>query len=436
MISHRIVKAPHCGWPRQAAGDIVRDMRSPFANDRLAILTHTDAGEEIPFGDPSVTDAERAAAGRETLAHRRQELLGSNRRRASGQYTAPGVPDGEETVRVWCPRDPAGLRDRLGGEELAVWADGDILHVLWQGDADEVQLIAGVQPRLWPVQGAAGLWEASLRIRRLDEAVITIAVAPGGQPVTRPLVWRGSRAPAGPPRADPLTGLVEDHTLDSAALGAARGVTVYRPPGTEGQVLPGCVLADGQSVPSFAGVLEPAILAGAVPPAVLVGIHHDAGRRAQEYIRGYNRRRFAAHLGFVTGEVIPWAASRFGARELPWVAAGYSNGAAWAIGAAQRRPDVFTAVAAFSAGVVPRQIAGPARTARVRHYLAAGTLEAGFSGSTRRWAGRLRRAGLPCHHQEWVGGHDAYWWEQQLPGALAWLLDDSASGVVRTGPQS
>jgi hypothetical protein len=24
--------------------------------------------------------------------------------------------------------------------------------------------------------------------------------------------------------------------------------------------------------------------------------------------------------------------------------------------------------------------------------------------------------------QEWVGGHDNYWWDQQLPVTLAWLL--------------
>jgi enterochelin esterase-like enzyme len=59
---------------------------------------------------------------------------------------------------------------------------------------------------------------------------------------------------------------------------------------------------------------------------------------------------------------------------------------------------------------------------RVRHYLAAGTLEAGFRRSTWQWAERLQRARLPCRHQEWVGGHDHLWWEQQLPPALAWLL--------------
>jgi enterochelin esterase-like enzyme len=58
----------------------------------------------------------------------------------------------------------------------------------------------------------------------------------------------------------------------------------------------------------------------------------------------------------------------------------------------------------------------------VRHYLAAGTLEEGFRRSTLEWATRLRRAGVPCSHHEWPGGHDPFWWERTLPDALAWLL--------------
>ncbi len=67
-----------------------------------------------------------------------------------------------------------------------------------------------------------------MRIRRPEEAVITIAVAPrlegddhGGQ-VTDTLVWRGPRAPAGLPYADRLEGAVEDHALDSRALHPAQ----------------------------------------------------------------------------------------------------------------------------------------------------------------------------------------------------------------------
>jgi len=407
-------------------------MRGRPARDRLAVWTYTEHGEEIPCGDPSVSDAERAAAGRETLAEREQAVLPGNRSRAAAQYPA-GLPDGEDMARVWVRRDPAALSARLGETPLTAWAEGDVLHVLWRGTADEVMLGAGVQPRLWPVEGAAGLWEASLRISRLDEAVISIVAMPrragSDQPGRMPdqLVWRGPRAAALPSVEQPA-GQLDEHTLDSAALRGPRQVTVYRPPGAAGP-LPGCILADGQSALGFAQVLEPAILAGEVPPILLVGVHNAADpgrpwpdRRGQEYLPGHSRPRFNAHLDFVTGEVIPWAARHLRAAGGPWISAGFSNGGVWAIAAAQRRPDVFTAVAAFSAGVVPRQIAGRARAARVRHYLAAGTLESGFRSATRQWAERLQRAGLPCRYQEWIGGHDGFWWDQQLPAALAWLL--------------
>ena len=119
-------------------------MRAMPCRDRLAVWTFEEAGEEIPNGDPSVTDAERAAAGRETLAERFAAVLPGNRGRAAERYTAGGLPDGEDVARVWQPRDPAELRARLTEPPLAIWSSGDVLHVLWQGDADEVQLYGGV----------------------------------------------------------------------------------------------------------------------------------------------------------------------------------------------------------------------------------------------------------------------------------------------------
>ena len=423
------------GWALVGAGQArLRGMNGRPDRDRLAVRTYDDHGEEIPFGDPSVTDEQRATAGRETIAGRWQVLLPANRRRAAERQAAGGLPEDLDMVRVWRPRDPAALRARLGDGSLAVWSEDDVLHVLWRGHAESVQLGSGIQPRLWPVEGAGDMWEASLRIRRLDEAVISIIVMPdlaGGDrhgAIPDQLVWRGPRAPAALPATERLGGTMEEHTLDAVAFGAPRAVTVYRPPGDAGP-LPGCVLADGESARSFAHTLEPAILAGDVPPVLLVGVHSAAepgrpwpDRRGQEYLPGHGRQRFNAHLQFVTSEVIPWAASHLGAADGPWTAAGFSNGGAWAIAAGQRRPDVFATVAAFSAGVVPQRITSRSRAARVRHYLAAGTLEAGFRRSTSQWAERLQRAGLPCRYQEWVGGHDHLWWDQQLPPALAWLL--------------
>jgi hypothetical protein len=68
----------------------------PARPGSLAVWTYVEHGEEIPCGDPSVTDAERTAAGRETLAGRWQALLPGNRSRAAAQYPA-GLP----AARTW-----------------------------------------------------------------------------------------------------------------------------------------------------------------------------------------------------------------------------------------------------------------------------------------------------------------------------------------------
>jgi len=408
--------------------------------DRLGVWEWEKHGERVAAAkDWFVTDAERAAAGRETVTDRFLALLPANRERAARQYADGGLPDGEDLLRVWCPRDIPALEARAGDKTVTAWAEQDVLHVLWRGEATMATLASGIQLPLWPVDGAAGLWEASVRVRRLDEAVITLMVAVIGDGDTmlghvagEPFVFRGPRAPA-TVAADPLAGEVQEHVLESAALGTARGVTVYLPPGAgDGAPLPGCVLADGQAVPSFAPGLEAAILAGTTPPVILVGVHNVSGRdparrpkadlRSLEYLPMRRSRRFASHLSFVTGEVIPWAVGRYPVAPRPWLAAGFSNGAAWAIAAGQRRPDLFSGVAALSVGVVPHRVARA--SLQVRHYLAAGTLETGFRSGTAEWAARLERAGMAHAHREWAGGHDSWWWHQQLPVALGWLLGD------------
>jgi enterochelin esterase-like enzyme len=417
--------------------------------DSYAVATMTVAGEEIPFSDPYVTDAERAAAGRETVAERARALLAANRERAARGYASGGLPDGEDMQRVWRARDPADLRARLGRERFVAWAEDDVLHVLWQaaddgGGGRTVTLGGGLSGLMWPVDGADGLFELSRRVRRLDEAVLTLFVVaigdeelPFGRPVTGQLTWRGPRAPAtGVPADGPdartLAGQIREHTIQSAALRDERQVTVYIPPARSGTgPLPGCVLADGQATRGFAEGLEAAIASGAAPPVILVGVH-SAGLniggdpaerrdlRSQEYLPRHKPRRFAAHLSFVTSEVIPWAAAEFGVAAGPWISAGFSNGAAWATGAALRRSDLFGGVVALSLGMAPKRI--PVAARYVRQFVAAGTLEPNFRRATGEYAQRLRLAGVPFTHHEWVGGHDQFWWRHTLPGALAWLL--------------
>src|SRR5215475_11708971 len=239
-------------------------MRRMTDADPFAVRTRTSAGEEIAFSDPRVSDAQRAAAGRETVAERMRALLPENRRRAAAAYAAGGLPDGQEMQRVWQPRKAAELRERLGESRCVLWASGDVLHVLWRGEAEQVLLAGALHAPMWPVKGTQGLWEASLRMRRLDEAVVTVmmiglgpADLPFGVPVTDTVTWHGPRAPEVREVEGPLAGQLREHVLESAVLRGPRTVSVYLPPaGSFTGTLPGCALADGEAVADFARVLE------------------------------------------------------------------------------------------------------------------------------------------------------------------------------------
>jgi enterochelin esterase-like enzyme len=339
------------------------------------------------------------------------------------------LPEGVELARVWRRREPDELRGRLSEGPLVVWGEDDVLHVLWQGP--KARLVAGVQLPMWPVEGADDLWELSVRIRRLDAAVIGVVALPvdgaGGQPVER--IWHGPRAQPAPPAAEPLAGSLTERTVDSENLGGPRDITVYRPPGPPGP-MPLCLLADGQVVPEHARILEPAITSGALPPVMLVGLHSDTTSghypdgRSREYLPEIDPPRFDAHLDFAVAEILPAFPEATHV-----ITAGFSNGASFALAAADRRPDLITAALALSPNLPPPQLDTGVRIPR---YVAAGTLEGspGFRECARLLAAAMAGAGIRHRHEEWIGGHDPYWWRVHLVAGLTWLVRDALpSGI-------
>ncbi|MGW3347694.1 alpha/beta hydrolase [Nonomuraea rubra] len=382
-------------------------------------------GEEFAYGDFGVSDEERAAAGRETMAQRQRSLLARNRRRARRRYGKP-LPEGLECARVWRRRDPDELRRRLAGGPLAVWNEDDVLHVLWRGD--EPRLSAGVQLPMWQVRGADDLWELSVRIRRLDEAVVSVIAVTADRLRERPVerVWRGPRAAPEPPVARSLAGTVTERGVDSRHLEHPRTVTVYRPPGPPAP-MPLCLLADGQCVPEFAPYVEGAVTAGTLPPILVAGLHSDdtpgpyPDGRTRDYLPDIDPPRFAAHLAFAMEEVLP------GFPEATHViSAGFSNGASFALGAADRRPDRIAAAVALSPNLPPSRLD---LGVRIPRYLAAGTIEGGFRDCAQGLAAVLGEAGIAHRHEEWVGGHDPYWWRLHLVEGLRSLIREALPGA-------
>lgn len=200
-----------------------------------------------------------------------------------------------------------------------------------------------------------------------------------------------------------------------------RLVTVYVPPHPpEGIVFAG----DGQLISQWGGVLEAADL----PPTMIVGAHGlaDETLRLQEYSRGFEPLRFAAHEQFFVGDVRRWVRSHFGVALSAERTAvlGVSAGGELALAMGPRHPDIYGAVFCASPGAGYRPPdAMPSPVPRV--YLVAGTLEPFFLENAARWATALRSAGAEVVMTERVGSHGDPFWRDELPLMVAWAFAPS-----------
>jgi enterochelin esterase-like enzyme len=345
--------------------------------------------------------------------------------------------------RSWTEQE---LLARSELEQSLVWADGDELTFFYQSAADAVYICCGIQLQMQRVE-ESNAWVLTVRIDKLAQAVISYSFTPyqNGHPTkdnsdaTSIQVWRGPEAPRAPERTEILGGQVITHTIESAALGESRQLSVYLPPEHDStQQYPVVYAADGDLVDGFATVLDPLVMDSAVPAVIVVGVHsaeytntaelYDRGRdlRMQEYLWGENRERFAAHERFFVYEVSEWAEQNLGAspdREQRAVF-GFSNGGGFAVTMGIRHPRRYGNILAFSLGM-GKSWGDPVWSADTapRHYLVAGTLEP-FQKTTDRWAKRLTRLNVEHVYYERICGHDLVMWEEEFPKAVAWAFQN------------
>ncbi|HEX9950170.1 MAG TPA: alpha/beta hydrolase-fold protein [Rubricoccaceae bacterium] len=343
--------------------------------------------------------------------------------------------------RARTPWSQTELRARWAAEGAPAWTDGDTLTLVYEGDTEGVDACCAIQ---MPMSRFAGsdLWVLSARIPELTFATVGYGFVPAGaRRLEHQGTLRGTSAPTEPPRARALRGTVQTDSLWSAALTERRAVTVYLPPGHDASRLsPVVYVADGQVVNTLAEYLEPFIMAGEVPPTVLVGIH-SGPFRGEEYTSiseetnepDSTNARFLAHERFVFDEVIPWAERTFGAstKREERAAFGFSNGGVWASFQGVRHPNVFGVAVPFSCGVcvvsVPEEPVPAASGAAARFYFQAGRLESSFLASTRAAADRLRAAGYEAVMHERVAGHDSVMWNEQFADAVRWAFGTFAT---------
>ena len=388
-----------------------------------------------PPVDKRVSDDERADLGVPLLDELQRRMTTLSRQLAVDRASQPGwLPDGQRFCRVWTDPEPAELRARIAAEGATAWADGDVITFVTESDSPVT--VAPVFPiESWPA--GDDLQVLSLRVERLDEAVITYTFnRTDGMPSmnfkhgSHDGRFRGSSAPPELASNDPLLGTSTEHAVESDALGESRPVTVYRPPGHEaGDDTPVMYATDGNMLAPYARRLDAAAEAGTCPPVVIVAAHSASfdpirgNLRAAEYLPGFDDQLYEAHQHFFIDELPAWAEAELGvptepARRGVW---GCSDGGGHAAMVARLFPHRFGHAFVYSTGMPPDMAYEWTEDHPFLH-LCAGTLEGPFHQATEAWAGYLMLVDAPYHFTERVAGHDLIQWAEELPRAIqrAW----------------
>lgn len=386
-----------------------------------------------PPVDPATTDEERERLGVPPLAELERQATEASRIVATERAERPGfLPAGQRFCRVWSDPDPAELRARWAEEGAQAWADGDVLTFV-----AETPTPVAVTP-VFPIpswDAGDGLQVLSVRVERLEEAVITYTFTPldgtAGMSMSRGSHdgrFRGVGAPPELPSNDPLIGSTFDHAVESATFGEPRTVTVYRPPDhTPGEDIPVVYATDGNMFAPYARRLDASIAAGDCPRVIVVAAHSApadqirGNQRALEYLLGFDDQRFDAHQRFFVDELAAWAQEELGAStdRMRKGVFGCSDGGGHALATGRLHPGRFGQVFAFSTGMPPELATEWDRGTHPVVHLCAGTLEAGFHQATEAWAGYLHHHDADYHFTERVSGHDLIQWCEELPAALS-----------------
>ena len=245
-------------------------------------------------------------------------------------------------------------------------------------------------------------------------------------------------------RRDVPRGTLARQRVTSEHLGNTRDVDVYLPHADHGAPRALLIVFDGVAFTHT--VATPTILdnlqaEGRIPPTAAIFVDSKGNLRNRELPCHAPFARFVAEE--LHPRVEPWCGASLPAERT--VLAGASYGGVAAAYVARSAPQRFGNVLSMSGsywvkgdgsddddsfGWLPRRYAEEARHP-LRFHLNIGLYEEGgrlFSdapeqlGINRRMREVLDARGYALSYREYAGGHDWICWEQELPGALEWVL--------------
>ena len=358
------------------------------------------------------------------------------------------------------PPGEAAIRAFLTSREFPIVEDS-VATVVWQGAADEVRLrhwISGLETdtSLQRVDGSE-LWHLSFALPPGSRVEYKLEVRRGNETnwIRDPLNPHSARDPFGensviqgegystPPwtlhDAAAPHGRIEPFSLDSAALGGARGGWIYLPAGfSPSRRYPLLIVHDGSDYLNYGGfkdVMDNLIHRLEVAELIVAGI--DSPDRLREY------PNHEGHARFVAEELLPYLEDTYPVIAEPHSRGlmGASFGAVAAFSIACRYPGKFGLLLlqsgsfAFTGGgrvnrrgplfepVVEfmNQYRAAPRAVAERIYLSCGVYES-LIYENRALAPLLERTGMAVRFEEARDGHNWVNWRDRLRSGLSWLF--------------
>ncbi len=244
--------------------------------------------------------------------------------------------------------------------------------------------------------------------------------------------WRGPNAPAALPPHGVLKGVVEHHDFESQSLDESRVVSVYLP-GQNREIAYVVYMSDGDSVESYARILEPFMVSGELPWIAIVGTHSGVYRgevelsrddvrrnvRALEYVPSLDPVRFQQHETFFTEEVIGWAEkmSPLPSAAESRVVFGFSNGGSFAATMGIRHPDLFGSVIACAIAGDRYDLSNRPKLTN-EFFLVTGTWDTRFHSNVQYLYKTLKKAKVKCRLAVRAAGHDGTMWQEEFIAAM------------------
>ncbi len=316
------------------------------------------------------------------------------------------------------------LRQKLAKETSVVWQTGsDTLTFAYSGKAKgNVVLCCGIETLAERV--ASDVYALTVKFQNLEQAVLSWQFQSPDAAIknlTDMQVWRGKKAVQALPTRVIFRNQLLTENVVSQELAATRPINLYFPPSFNPQLEHVVIyMTDGQSVESFAQILEPFILAKSLPQVVLVGIHNSQ-RRYDEYV-ATDSIYFVQHERFVLQEAIPQLERKYALKPKSRWLFGCSNGADWVLRMLARHPTAFAGGVALSPSNATTFAAQSQATA-LSLYLQAGLYEDKNFKTARAMKSAAEAAGMRVTYHERASGHDSIAWREELPTAIKWLFE-------------